>query len=144
MGTRRDNPATSKAAAWIALLGTGLILRLIGINSRGLWTDEAWSVWAARLSAAIDVLHVAWARPPSAPLYRLGLQSASVREGDAVVCNYPMLLWTIAQYYDGPTRGLPSDWDVRWGYPLVPPSQRGWVTALRTASSNVERGVRRL
>jgi 4-amino-4-deoxy-L-arabinose transferase-like glycosyltransferase len=57
----------------IMLLAVGLTLRLIAIDSRGLWSDEAWRVWAARLPSVADVLHVAWAQPPSAPLYWLAL-----------------------------------------------------------------------
>lgn len=71
--SRERRKRSYQISAWIALLGTGLALRLIAIDSRGLWSDEAWRVWAARLPSVLDVLHVAWAQPPSAPLYWLGL-----------------------------------------------------------------------
>jgi uncharacterized membrane protein len=50
-----------------------LVLRLIAIDSRGLWTDEAVRVLAARQDTMWDTLRAAWAQPPSAPLYWLGL-----------------------------------------------------------------------
>lgn len=50
-----------------------LVLRLIAIDSRGLWTDEAVRVLAARQETLFDTLRAAWAQPPSAPLYWLGL-----------------------------------------------------------------------
>lgn len=52
---------------------------------------------------------------------------AEVQPGDLVVSNHPLLLWSVAQYYDGPARGLPISWDVRAGYPLLPPVQPAWV-----------------
>ncbi len=57
------------------LTAGALLLRLVAVDSRGLWGDEAWRVWAARLPSALDVLRVAWAQPPSAPLYWLALHA---------------------------------------------------------------------
>ncbi len=72
----RSHPVVRLSAERLAL-GTitivGLALRLIAIDSRGLWSDEAWRVYAARLPSVPDVVHVAWAQPPSAPLYWVGL-----------------------------------------------------------------------
>lgn len=53
--------------------------------------------------------------------------SGTAQSGDLVVSNHPLLLWSLAQYYDGPTRGLPESWDVRNGYPLLIPEQPAWV-----------------
>jgi 4-amino-4-deoxy-L-arabinose transferase-like glycosyltransferase len=67
------------------ILAGGLALRLIAIDSRGLWSDEAWRVWAARLPTAFEVLRVAWAQPPSAPLYWLALHAWIVLFGHSDV-----------------------------------------------------------
>jgi len=82
-----------RSPAWAALLGGGLALRLIAIDNRGLWGDEAWRVWAARLPSMSDVLHVAWAQPPSAPLYWLGLHLwiAAFGHGDIAVRLFSVL-----------------------------------------------------
>jgi uncharacterized membrane protein len=55
------------------IMALALVLRLIAIDSRGLWTDEAVRVLAARQETLFDTLRAAWAQPPSAPLYWLGL-----------------------------------------------------------------------
>lgn len=57
----------------ILLLALALALRLFAIDSRGLWSDEAYRVLAARQPTLFDTLHAAWAQPPSAPLYWVAL-----------------------------------------------------------------------
>ncbi len=91
-GIPRPRPLRN-IAAWAALLGGALVLRLVAIGSRGLWGDEAWRVWAARLPSALDVLHVAWAQPPSAPLYWLGLHCwiLAFGHGDVAVRLFSVL-----------------------------------------------------
>ncbi len=98
--------------AWITVLGSGLALRLIAINSRGLWSDEAWRVWAARLPSAVDVLRVAWAQPPSAPLYWIGLHAwiSLFGHGDVAVRIFsliPSVLNIVALYWLGKLMGGP-------------------------------------
>ncbi len=62
-------------------------------------------------------------------LREIGAQlTAKVQKGDIVLANQPMLVWFAAQYYDGPAAGLPQSWDIRDGYPLLPPRQPDWVT----------------
>src|SRR5579859_7324082 len=78
---------TLPRAVLTAILLGGLGLRLLAIDSRGLWFDEGWRVWAARLPTAGDVLHAVWAQPPSAPLYWLALHAwiGLVGHGDVAV-----------------------------------------------------------
>jgi hypothetical protein len=51
------------------ILAAALVLRVLFIDSRGLWSDEAYRVLAARQDTVFDTLRAAWAQPPSAPLY---------------------------------------------------------------------------
>ncbi len=80
--------------ALIALvMALALVLRLISIDSRGLWTDEAVRVLAARQDTLFDTLRAAWAQPPSAPLYWLGLHwwVELFGHGDVVVRLFSVL-----------------------------------------------------
>lgn len=88
MGARNSQFATRYSALALGLIMlTGLALRLFTIGERGLWGDEAWRVYAARLPSIGDVIHVAWAQPPSAPLWWVGLHLWIVLfgHGDVVV-----------------------------------------------------------
>ncbi|MEP6776173.1 MAG: glycosyltransferase family 39 protein, partial [Chloroflexota bacterium] len=75
------------------MMALALVLRLITIDSRGLWTDEAFRVLAARQDSLFDTLRAAWAQPPSAPLYWLGLHwwVALFGHGDVVVRLFSVL-----------------------------------------------------
>src|SRR5690349_7310987 len=50
-----------------------VVLRVLFIDSRDLWSDEAFRVIAARQDTIFDTLRAAWAQPPSAPLYWVSL-----------------------------------------------------------------------
>jgi uncharacterized membrane protein len=56
-----------------AISAAALVLRVLFIDSRGLWSDEAYRVLAARQDTIFDSLGAAWAQPPSAPLYWVAL-----------------------------------------------------------------------
>jgi uncharacterized membrane protein len=56
-----------------AISAAALVLRVLFIDSRGLWSDEAYRVLAARQDTLFDTLRAAWAQPPSAPLYWVAL-----------------------------------------------------------------------
>ncbi len=104
--TCEHRPAAARVIPWLGLLAAGLALRLISINSRGLWFDEAWRVWAARLPSVADVLHVAWAQPPSAPLYWIGLHAwiGLLGHGDVAVRAFsviPSVCNIVAIYFLG-------------------------------------------
>ena len=75
------------------VMALALVLRLIAIDSRGLWTDEAVRVLAARQDTLFDTLRAAWAQPPSAPLYWLGLHwwVALFGHGDVAVRLFSVL-----------------------------------------------------
>jgi len=64
----------SRAASLLAFaFAIALALRVLFIDSRGLWGDEAFRVIAARQATIFDTLRAAWAQPPSAPLYWVAL-----------------------------------------------------------------------
>jgi uncharacterized membrane protein len=81
------------AIALGGLLILGAALRLAAIGSRGLWSDEAWRVLAARQASILDTLHTVWAQPPSAPLYWMGLHVwiSLFGHGDVVVRLFSVL-----------------------------------------------------
>jgi hypothetical protein len=70
--------------------------------------------------------------------------TSAVAPDDAVVGNHPLLLWSVAQYYSGQLHGLPTDWNVRWGYRLLPPSQPAWVQAQQAALPRIAGAAPRL
>ncbi len=70
--------------------------------------------------------------------------TAKVQKGDIVLANQPMLVWFVAQYYDGPAAALPQSWDVRDGYPLLPPKQPDWVTSQEGALQRQTAGNSRI
>jgi uncharacterized membrane protein len=64
----------SRAATLLTFaFALALVLRVLFIDSRGLWSDEAFRVIAARQDTIFDTLRAAWAQPPSAPLYWVAL-----------------------------------------------------------------------
>jgi 4-amino-4-deoxy-L-arabinose transferase-like glycosyltransferase len=69
------------------ILAIALVLRILFIDSRGLWSDEAYRVLAARQDTIFDTLRAAWAQPPSAPLYWVALHVwvQLLGHGDVVV-----------------------------------------------------------
>jgi len=110
-------------------------------------TMAGWIVMAAWIGVQLAGLSAFYTHPVHG---RDGMReigdrlTSEVRAGDAVIGNYPMLLWTVAQYYDGAMHGLPSDWDVRWGYPLLPPSQPAWTNAQSSALPQVAGSAQRV
>ena len=74
-------------------MALALVLRLIAIDSRGLWTDEAVRVLAARQDSLFDSVRAAWAQPPSAPSYWVGLHwwVAFFGHGDVAVRLFSVL-----------------------------------------------------
>jgi len=65
--------AQRPALALAFILAVALVLRILFIDDRGLWSDEAYRVMAARQDTIFDTLRAAWAQPPSAPLYWVAL-----------------------------------------------------------------------
>jgi 4-amino-4-deoxy-L-arabinose transferase-like glycosyltransferase len=74
-------------------MALALVLRLIAIDSRSLWTDEAVRVLAARQDSLFDSLRAAWAQPPSTPLYWVVLHwwVALFGHGDVAVRLFSVL-----------------------------------------------------
>ncbi len=67
------NPQSAIGRLLAFILAAALVLRILFIDSRGLWSDEAYRVMAARQDTIFDTLRAAWAQPPSAPLYWVAL-----------------------------------------------------------------------
>lgn len=67
--------AVLNAAALLSVVLLGLVVRVCGLTSYGIWFDEAYHIQLVRLPTAGAMLQAVLANPPSDPLYVLLLRS---------------------------------------------------------------------